>query len=639
MKKIIIYLLTISILFSNLNFSKAQVDPSDFLKVPVIDPKAVGLLTDILGLLKDELKRLNLSVLNIIQTQLQEMSKEIATDALKAQQYIEILAEEEKMLEGRKEKVNTLEEYEKALREARIVGAYLGLQNFIKSIGSCLNPRIRDELTSYIMDISTEFSLEQKAKELLDKIPDCTEEESETVTLKPNFFAWLTQPFKLNLAQVSQNNQNEVSEIIITPAFQETEDSIELSNLQNLGLTFINEEAKKKEEERKKQIGEIWPIELCKKDIVDRNIDGGTFVCEEYEVLIEGKDLKRFREELALNKAVQNEITSASPQIALIQAGIKVPSIEEPSDFLNLDERKIKELAEKICAPYKAGETDLDKAYGMCLKIFAEQFERVAQIQKEKAEWKKREAQKAKEKFEEAQKRAEQLKGRLNNCPGAIQDLEKDIAWFIFKIGIFDELINTLTNIISEFNSLIIQIESLLTQIVDIIDEILRKISLLEHPAIRRLLDLLLSFLSGILGIDVKWLYDQIVNELKNLRSLMGRDVVRILNQFESLIVPLTKLMAEYQDLTYELYRTDLTSSSVLNDLYELDLILQKLDAYERAIAKGECSGEIPSGNIALIKNQVIVVESKNKENKSFNFLASLKNLFKPKLVEIKNEK
>ena len=533
MKKIIIYLLTISILFSNLNFSKAQVDPSDFLKVPVIDPKAVGLLTDILGLLKDELKRLNLSVLNIIQTQLQEMSKEIATDALKAQQYIEILAEEEKMLEGRKEKVNTLEEYEKALREARIVGAYLGLQNFIKSIGSCLNPRIRDELTSYIMNISTEFSLEQKAKELLDEVPDCPEETTGTMTLRPNFFTWLTQPFKLNLAQVSQNNQNEMPETIITSAFQETENSIKLSNLQNLGFTLIKEGARKKEEERKKQIGEIWSIELCKKGIVDKNIDGGNFICEEYEILIKGEDLKRFTGELALSQLNQ-------PWHILNQALIKILTIDGSSTLGN--KQAISEIIKEVCDSYEIEEEEWGETHNTCINTLTKQFEEAAQIQENEIKLYIEEIKEVKKKFEEAKDEAERLKEGLNNCLGAIHDLEQIIDWFESIIATFDELINELNKIITEF------------------------------------------------------------------------------------------------DPSY-LYKYELIKFFVFNDLYELDLILQKLDVYERAIESGECSEETLLGNIALIKNQVIVVESKNKENKSFNFMVSLKNLFKPKLVEIKNEK
>ena len=637
MKKIIIYLLIISVLFLNFNFTKAQLGFLNFSSVPVNDSQVARILVNILGFLQDELKRLNLSVLYIIQTQIQEMSKEMANDTMKAQQYIEILSEEEKMLEKRKEKANSIEEHTKALEEAEIAGAYLGLQDFIESIGSCINPRIRNELTSYIMKISERFNIEKKAEELLNEIPDCPEEELElqTPNLNTKLFVWLIQPFKLNLAQVSQNNNDEISAIVITPAFQETEDSIELSNLQNLGFDLINEKARKKKEERKKQIGEIWPIELCKKNIVDKNIDEGNFICEEYEILIEGEDLKRFRQELALNKPDQNELLNTSHKNNLIQAGIKTTLTEELFNFLD----PYQEIAEKLCAPYTAGETNLDKTYGICLKMLAEQFKNITNIQKKKAEWKKEETEKAKNKFQEAKTKAESLKskGGLNNCEKASKDLDNIIVQLTFKIDIFSKFINDISKKISDFNRLNNQINNYLTDIVYSMNKILSIISLLENSAFKNLILNTLALIA--IQTNIETLYNNIVDNLKKLRKSMGDNVGEILSNFESLLKPFTDLMTEYQTLLYNLHKDNLTSSSVLNDLYELELILQKLDAYERAIEKGECSGEATSENISLIKNQVIVVESKNKENKSFNFLASLKNLFKPKLVEIKNEK
>ena len=648
MKKIITYFLIISVVF--LNFTKAQIDPTDLLKVPVIDAKAVSLLTEILGLLQEELKKLNIASLHILQAQFQQFSGEVAVDALKSQQYIEILSESEEMLKKRIEKRLTENEYKDALEEARIVGADMGLNTFIKNIGSCLNPRIREELTDYVMKISEDYKISQEAKELLDKIDDCSEEEETTMAIKPNFLAWLTQPFIPNLAQVSQEGDIEPPTIVITPSFRDVEDSIELSNLQALSYTLITGMAKKMEEKRKEEIGEIWPIEICDgKMKVDKDIDGGKAKCEKYRPLIEGKDIDRFREDLALNQSLTNALQNLTvyqfiglPESLLNQTGSKIPSVEKPSDFGKTfsNEEEIKEVIDRICSHYKSGEERLDKAYALCLKHFAEQFKKVAKIQEEKLEFKKKQAEETKKKFEEAKGKAEGLKGQMGVCTGAREDLEEITQWLVFKIEILDKLIETLNKYIAELNRLIAEITSLLDKIVNFIDRILEIIATIKDSTfLNFFLSLLIKILTNLFGIDVEWLFNQIIKLLKEIRKLIAEDVRNVIDQFISLIKPFKEAISKYNELMYKLYKDELTSSSVLNDIYELNLILQRLDAYERAIAEGECSSGGSHSGVSLIKNQVIVVKSTKEQNRSFNFFALFKNMFEPKTVEIKNEK
>jgi hypothetical protein len=221
------------------------------LMVPVVDPNVAGQLEKIyrnldtlLVTLGESFKQTNNILSKILETQFQQIASDVVVDLVKAHQYINNLAEIESFIEERRDKVKNQETYSEALQEAKTAGAYSALQDFINTL-SCVNPRIRDELNDYLKNINREFDLSTKAEELLNNIPDCPYEGTTTITLKPSFFTWLTQPFKLNLANITQlSTEEEIPSISITPAFQETEDSIELSNLENLSASMIRNKAR-----------------------------------------------------------------------------------------------------------------------------------------------------------------------------------------------------------------------------------------------------------------------------------------------------------------------------------------------------------------------------------------------------------
>jgi hypothetical protein len=655
MKKTIIYFLLIAVLA--INFAQAQVFPE---MVPVIDPKAVqalsrigDVLDSILTLFGNEFKKLNLTTSRILETQFQQMAGKIAVDSLKAQQYLKNLNELEKFLEIREEKVKASSTaYAEALEEAKIVGAYLGLQDFINGL-NCLNPRIRDELTNYLKDLNREFNLSLKAEDLLNKIPDCPYEEKVTVALRPNFFAWLTQPFKLNLAQTTQlSPEEEIPSITITPAFQETEDSIELSDLENLSASLIKSRAKEKEEERKKEIGKAWPVEECAEFIeVDRYINRGKPLCKRYNILIPGEDVEKFKQELALNNPLTNTAQDINvfqvltkPQSVANQTGISTSSVSTSSDFAGTfsSKEETKKVVDRICASYKygEGEDNLTSAYALCLKQFNEQLKKLAEIQKNEVENKKKNAEEAQKKMEEAEAKADQLKDQIdpNVCPGAYEDLEEITQELGGKVVLYTGLIGELSRVSSQLNSLMSQINNLSFQIDDLLNQVLTT-SADVLKVINNILSLFKSILSWF-GLDLNLpIINDILGRLQNLRAEILPQVRQIIQKFNQVLDPLSELISRFNQLSYNLYQSDFTHSSVLNDLYELDLILQKLDAYERAVLKGECSSGSSSSGVSLIKNQVIVVESKKEQKKSFNLFASLKNLFAPKIVEIRNEK
>jgi hypothetical protein len=82
-----------------------------------------------------------------------------------------------------------------------------------------------------------------------------------------------------------------------------------------------------------------------------------------------------------------------------------------------------------------------------------------------------------------------------------------------------------------------------------------------------------------------------------------------------------------------------------LNDRYELEILNDKLNAYERAIEKGDCIDVIHEGPIIYSfknkqKDNKIVLNNKKNIKFDISFLSKfLSKIFSPKIVEIRNEK
>jgi hypothetical protein len=692
MKKVIIYLLILSLLVNN--FAKAEPLPLPIDKVPVIDTNIINVIGQLKKLATDlELLLITISELSkqtnvlsskILETRFQQMSADLVGDISKAQQYIKNLSEMEVFLEERRNKVKDQNTYSEALQEAKTAGAYLGLQDFINSL-SCVNPAIRDELTDYLKDLNREFNLPLKAEELLNNIPDCSSETTNQIILKPpSFFAWLTQPFKLNLAQINPPAPGEeIPPITITSALQETENSIELSNLKNISASLIRSRAKEKEEERKKEIGEIWPVEKCSKEIVDENIAGGIPICLKYSTLISGKDIEQLKQQLSLNNPLNNpsqsmEFFQSLIPSSLSQIGITTSSISTPSKILeNLKyEREIKKLINKKCASYKVGPPERGEAedlevpedienpsillgkiqtgYIACVQQLWEQFTQLTESLKKDIEDRMNRAIVNKNVIEALKIKAELLKSRIdpNVCPGASKDLEKIITLLQGKGGIYLETmgklaqfsvsLTALTNSISLFRSRIFtSLDEAFSKLRDILPFLNFSIDRFIKELISGILDDLKSFLSTKIGeIPLPIIHDIKIGPLKFSKDQILGKLRVALNELNLALGPVANFVVTYNETIDELYSSKLTNSSFINDSYELDLIAQKLEAYERAIERGECLPKNGySGGVSLIKNQVIVVENKKEKNKSFNLFASLKNMFAPKIVEISNEK
>jgi len=671
MKKItIVFLLLILVFVNSLNFARANFGILD--QVPVVDELSIetlsriaDVLDSILSTFGDEFKSLNLTASRILQSQFQQTADKVAVDSLKAQQYLNNLTEIDEFLKIREEKANSTTTYDEALEEARTVGAYLGLQQFSDNL-DCLNPGIRDDLTDYVMGLTGDFNLSNEAEKVLNSIPDCfIEEETQPIALKPSFFTWLTQPFKLNLADVTQNNSEEVPPIDIVPEYQKSEDSIQLMNLK-LGVeSLIKKFVQQKEEERKKEIGKAWPVEKCEKFISSPDINGGKPLCEKYKTLIAGEDVEKFKINLALSNPLANTAQDINvfqvltkPENTLNQIGVNSSSLNTTSSGLSgtfNSNDEIKKVIDRTCASYKIGESantssttsttviDPTSAYALCMKEFNEQLNKLALILKTEVENKEKNATDTKNKIEEVKNKAEDLKNKIdpNVCPGAYDDLEEITNNLDGKIGIYAGLFAVLSQNKSQLNLLIKDINNFSLKA----NRLLNEVSSMSADVLEKINSFLDRFrgFTSILGLKFnlnETIIKDVMGKIKDFHNKILPKVRNTVQEFNNQINSLSNLIEVYNKLSYDLHQNNFTNSSVLNDIYEINLISQKLDVYDRMIARGDCSTQSGgSGKIVLIKNQVIVVESKKEQTKSSNFFALFKNLFEPKIVEIRNEK
>jgi hypothetical protein len=563
--------------------------------VPVIDPELIK------------------NLLKVLSTQFQQMSSKLSVDSSKIQQYFKNISEIVQFLELRKSKVKDYDVYSEALEEARIVGAYMGLINFTHQL-DCLNPKIRFALTEYLKNLTQEFNFENKTEQVLNEIPDCLSEETvKTIALKPNFFAWLTQPFKFNLAQVSNPPQNsEAPSMVITPAFQETENAIELTNLKSSAEDMIKSSAQRKEEERKEQIGDIWPVEKCVQVIVDQDINGGKVLCKKYETLIPGKNIEKFKEEVSLNNPLGNPAQDINTFLILFasnpkltQIGITTPPYSLPQEFGGIFRSKdeIITIIDRLCSSYKLGDVNEPTlAYYLCLKQVVDQLGRLVKILRQEAFDQLNYAFKVKGDLEGTKNYAERVLASINPdvCPKASQDLENMIGILNDKIVNYDQAINKINATLVQLDSLLLTINNLINQIDAIINQIMQ--------------------------------VDSIINQI------MQRGGAPLDGIFYQLINTIADAILQSNDLSQRLYKSEFSNSAILNDFYERNVMFTKIRSYEMAVENNQCTST-SSGAIAFIKNPVIVVESKKEQNKLFNILALFKNMFSPKLVEIRNEK
>lgn len=652
-KATIIFLLIAFILFA----LEPRLVFSQIMTVPVFDDNAgrglaniIDTLNSLLSLTSEGFQNLNIALSGVLETRFEEAANRLVSDFLKETEYQQYASDLLKFVQLREELTRT--SAEEFLDEAKMAGAYEGLIKLPENI-PCINPNLRLEFTGYVLELMQDFKLTTKAQEILDQIPDCDVPETTAISFKPNFFAWLTEPFKLNLAQVSPPAvEEEFPPTVITPAFQQTEEAIELDDLRSLASNLVLTKVKESATEMQEKLNGPLPIMDCLAE--NTEFDGGQAVCLKYRVLISGDEIKNLKQNIVLNNPLYQTTQDVNTYQKFVETpniikklGLAISPVTTSSELVYTDllsTSTIKEIADRSCGSFAINQANNNptSAYALCLKQFTIKLQQYAEITKKEIEQRIEQATDTKAAIDSAIEKAEDLKNSLTNCPAAYEDLANLTQELLGRSGLYDYILDQLKPLKSAIDGLVSQINNLLSQIDNIFNNIFN-----TATDVLDILDKLFNLLitatknTGIFLPIIQAIYDskQVIDKLKGIKNQVLNEIKGIISSFNNYLNQFANVIYEFNQLNYNFYQSDFSRSDILNDAYQLQLILQKLDAYERLAQRGGCSTSPPPGISLLNKNQVIVVESKKPEIKSINFLALVKKLFQPKLVEIRNEK
>lgn len=638
-KSLINFLIIVFLSFSLLpKFALSQLPFLEY--VPVIDEKAVralgrvaDVLDSLLTLTTEELQKLNTQIAHILDNQIKEQANQIVTDVLKEMTYQEYIAEVKELI--KKHEIKEPAQIEKDLKEARMAGAYLGLEEFTQKT-HCLNPRLRNEITNFASILGTDYDLSRTAQDFLQQIPDC----QETYSLTPSSLSLrlkIFSPFNLGsfLAQLRSPTvpSPEIPEIVIQPAFQETEDTLETSEIKNSLQTTVLARINQKEEERKKELAEVRPLyETCLREaFTDSDV-----ICLEKKTVISLNELKKSLEnkenpllQSFEDKNIYRQL--ASSQNVLTKLGLTTSSLSSPTD-LAPSTTTFKEIIDESCADYLKDKPidELSSAYVRCLKIFNEKIDNLAKIQKEKLDSIKKQAEENQKRYNDLAKKAEELKDEVRDCDHAYNNLEaltQELgSQAAIYLGIFNEinkLSNQLLPVINQIKNLSSQLDSLLNQIFNSSFEVI--------STLNSFLDLFKSILN-IFGLDLNLpIISDLLNKLKDIKTQVLPQVQEFINKFNQVLDKQAGVIYDFNRFYFDLNKANISRASILSDLYKAEEIAQKLEAYQRLAESGKCSSQ--SENLSAMKKPMVIVV-KGEEGKKSNF-SWLKKFFGSNLVEI----
>lgn len=617
--------------------------------VPVIDVEAIRNLdriTNISGsiliLVVEELQKLNMEIARVLDNQIKKQITDILTDALKEMTYQEYIAELQNIVE--KNKIKSLDDIQEDLEEAKVAGAYLGLEEFRKNV-FCFNPRIRERILDYAANLVSELDLSNTSREILSEIPDCLDyflSSPSSLEFSSNFFS----PFNLGsfVAQVKPPEySSEISEINIVPAFQETEDSIEFneikSHLDNLVFGKITE----KVEERKNELGNIRPLyENC---LNYSYTDSGKAICLDKEVVINlanlEKTLRNIENPLQQNFEEENiYIQLASSRNIFTKLGMTTSSLEL-NESLFYSTSTIKEIINESCSDYlknylnnnrfnTSTHSQLATTYARCLKIFTDKLKKLAKIQKTKLENFRKEFRQVNNNLASLKKEFEDLEPDLKNCPGAYERV-KEISMILGKkTSFYDDLLFITDEYLTQINFIIREVQNNL----DKAENLISKIFTTNYQVFSLLNNVFEIVQKGfsLFGVNVNFTSIQnILREVNNLQPEVLVLVNQFINSFNDLLDGISGVTYSFNFFYSSLNDINTSRTTTLNDFYKIQEINQELQAYKRLVESNKC--KIFQENLsAQQKPKVIVVESKDKKNFKFSWF---KNLLSARLVEI----
>jgi NTP pyrophosphatase (non-canonical NTP hydrolase) len=608
-------------------------------KILETNGKIIEILNTMFQTFTNEFQRSNSTLLKILETQFHKLSDNIASDALKAEQYKRIVIELDSFIQARQQKAQDTQQVRMALDEARAAGSYIALKKIKESL-NCLNPRIRNEFQSYLKEKSEEFYMEYLAEDIISSTQDCEIAPLTTTAKlkKQSLFAWLLQPFQLAQVQGPTNQTDINPSFVIEPALQESKDTVEIINLKNFSDSIINEKVQEKEKERKKQIGEIWPVEVCEQFADDINADP---VCLKWKTVISSNDLLTYKANLQVTNPLKNSAsnpfifqTLEKPTEILSQTGLIYPTYESAAeetknllafntstDFTSLPDNKnvIEEIITSTCESYKAGEPknssssdpDVAVAYALCGLKITRQFEIISEIKEKQIEQEKERAKNTRDFIEKLQQEASETLEALNKC----KNIPKRYAIVLSTIfANNDSLLKKYQNFVDELNNFHRQLKNHKRELKDHqkdmtqhVDSAIKSIASIQSQLGNVITDLgqfgsdINEFLND-LGIsidfgpvqtlfgklkgafeDISTMIGNVTKGIQGLMSNIQAQINEFMNKFNEFLKPLESFIQTFNKINKNFLR-DVSNARTLHNLYELDEYDKTIKNYKRIL-------------------------------------------------------
>ncbi len=613
-------------------------------------------------ILSREFQLLNLWISQLLENQINDKITQIFVDTLKETTYVDYRVEVEKLIELSKiTNIDTTlpggsKSYREYIEEARYAGAILALQELREKLGPCLNPRIRQSISNYIIALTENYHLNITADNILKNVPNCEPKEfSNSTVFKPSFLVTLIQPFGL-LAQIAQEpiETSELSPTVIMPKIQDTEDTVEESSVMFFINNLFADKIHQKEIERKQTLGSIKPLETCVKYDF---LDDGTAICTQYNTIVDLLQLQKTLQSGILTNASlfsNTEATKIFPifsnqQNVFVKLGLTTSTLTRFEDMgASLPHKDaIKSAIDQLCKSYFQGSENIDtflNSYFTCLLKFRDNLSSLIsdEYNKVKGMFDLAFFQQRNSYFSLLNDSDSILKkvqnGMPQSCTGAYEDIQNIYEDVKDKLNEYENLFRTIDAIKGE----ILAINMSMIDLNQSLDNLKNAINYTSFSVI----NILKHFVRPITDVQYLPLLPTLLSELKNVENKVGNtDSAEALedlrNKIEEVLDREATIVEQFNRKYFDiLYKHNISRTRILKDIYFYNEIIQRLNEYQRLLDSGGCiKYQNANRNLSSYNVQNNIISSDNITTpivKFFNWKNLLNNFLGSKLVEIR---
>jgi hypothetical protein len=667
-KKIIIFLVIFSFILPQ-NFSKAALAPvAPIISVPVFDEsagEALGNIHDVLMSIEEELKQMkkNTDVIpdtlktNIEQTMLPKIQN--ATEYLQKLEFLNELnilgsigSEEASNLQNKK----ILEELNTGVANETVQE----IKDYIKNSYGCLDPEIKQNFVDYIASMIEGEDVDFNEDYFSAQIPECSGYDIISQSpQKSNLLSFVLKPFQFNLAQT--NPEISPPSITITKSaysltakkgYEYYYDLI--SRTKSIWISKKTEAEKSFQEAASSSIG----TPVCTNGSMKAETLGGPG-CTEFKPGIKKEEVEKI-----LQQAV-TDIAKNNPSQAILNSILN--SFGFQSNFLDAIKnlysqsgffmkiairRELYKFIRKQCENFEKSKAV--KSFDECMKAAEELLERELYEADGNMSKTLDFMAKAYDYLDNSFKKNPRMYAQIDwsVCPKAgawfnkvEERIKRDLKGFKHILDEFKKFrdaykskVESLVQSLENIDRVLIQMQRVLRDFGELAD------------ALKNLVGAIQSALK-LLGINV-YVPDFINNitSFLNKISSYAENIYKIRQTMYSIFNPLFDLLDFMDKLLGALNNVYYALSKVLYSAYKIAADTEKLAAYTQYAVQGDCYGGGKasgkkigkinhSAKIVLIKDTSVAKLDINKTPETSNSFYSLKNLFKPKIIEITNEK